>query len=69
MLIFNLLMVKGIYMLTLQRKILEAVSIGIFLAMVSGSACADMEVWRLDLSTESGEVGPEAFSAWMETKG
>ena len=69
MLIFNLLMVKGIYMLTLQRKILEAVSIGIFLAMISGSACADMEVWRLDLATESGEVGPEAFSAWMETKG
>jgi len=56
-------------MLTLQRKILEAVSIGIFLAMVSGSASADMEVWRLDLSTESREVRPEAFSAWMESKG
>ena len=56
-------------MLTLQRRILKAVSIGMFLAMVSGSASGDMEVWRLDLDAESGEVGPEAFSAWMETKG
>jgi hypothetical protein len=56
-------------MLILQRRILKAVSIGIFLAMVSGSVSGDTEVWRLDLSTESREVGPEAFSAWMESKG
>jgi len=56
-------------MLNLQRRILEAVSIGIFLAMVSGSVSGETEVWRLDLSTESREVWPEAFSAWMESKG
>jgi len=41
----------------------------IFLAMASFSASADTEVWRLDLATESGEVSPEAFPAWMEMKG
>jgi hypothetical protein len=56
-------------MLTLQRRILKAVSIGISLAMVSGSVSGDTEVWRLDLSTKPLEVRPEAFAAWMETKG
>jgi len=42
---------------------------GMFLAMVSIAASADTEVWRLDLATESGEVRPEDFSAWMEMKG
>jgi hypothetical protein len=55
-------------MLTLQRRILKAVSIGIFLVMVSGSASGDTEVWNLDLDAESGEVRPEAFAAWMETR-
>jgi len=41
----------------------------IFLAMASFSASAVTEVWRLDLATESGEVSPEAFPAWMEMKG
>ena len=39
------------------------------LAMASFSVFADKEVWRLDLATESGEVSPEAFPAWMEMKG
>jgi hypothetical protein len=56
-------------MLTLQRRILKAVSIGIFLAMVAGSVSADTEIWQLDLDAETGEVRPEAFAAWMETKG
>lgn len=37
--------------------------------MASFYANADTEVWRLDLATESGEVSPEDFSSWMETKG
>ena len=56
-------------MLFLLRRILSAVSTGIFFVMVSGTAIGDTEVWRLDLAAESGEVGPEAFSAWMETNG
>ena len=56
-------------MLFLLRRILSAVTTGIFLVMVSGTAAGDTEVWRLDLAVESGEVGPEAFSAWMETNG
>jgi len=47
----------------------KAITTGIVLAMVSGSASGDTEVWRLDIATESREVGPEAFPAWMETKG
>jgi len=56
-------------MLFLLRRILSAVSTGIFFVMVSGTAAGDTEVWRLDLAAESGEVGPEAFSAWMEANG
>lgn len=56
-------------MLFHPQRILNAVSSGIFLVMVSISASADTELWRLDLATESGEVSPEDFSAWMETKG
>ena len=37
--------------------------------MVSGLAAGETEVWRLDLAAEDREVSPEAFSAWMETKG
>ena len=56
-------------MLIRQRRIFKPVSIGIFLAMASGSVSGDTEVWRLDLSTETREVGPEAFAAWTEMKG
>jgi len=37
--------------------------------MVSSPASGGTEAWRLDLATESGEVRPEAFPAWMEAKG
>lgn len=56
-------------MLIHLQRILYAVSTGIFLVMVSSPASGDTEAWRLDLATESGEVGPEAFPAWMEAKG
>ena len=42
---------------------------GMILAMASFSVFADKEVWRLDLATESGEVSPKDFSAWMEMNG
>jgi len=48
---------------------LKAISTGIFLAMVTGPASGDAEVWRLDLANESTEVVPESFAAWMEMKG
>ena len=56
-------------MLSYPQRILNAVIAGILLFMVSISVSADTEVWRLDLATESGEVSPEAFPAWMEMKG
>jgi len=56
-------------MLLLPRYILKAISACAFLVLVSGDALGETEVWRLDLSTDSGEVPPEAFSAWMETNG
>ena len=37
--------------------------------MVSAFAAGDTEIWRLDLAAESGQVGPEAFPAWMEKNG
>ena len=37
--------------------------------MVSGFSYGNTEVWRLDLGAESGQVGPEAFSEWMEQNG
>ena len=52
-------------MLSYPQRILNAVIAGILLFMVSISVSADTEVWRLDLATESGEVSPEAFPAWM----
>ena len=60
---------REVYLLFLPQRILSAVSTGIFLAMVLGSATGDTEVWRLDFAAESREVQPEAFQAWMETKG
>ncbi len=51
------------------QRILYAVSTGIFLVMLFSPASADTEVWGLDLATESREVRPEAFPAWMEAKG
>jgi hypothetical protein len=62
-------MYKDLYMLILPRGMLKAISAGVFLAMMSCSAIGDTEVWRLDLAAEFGEVKPEAFTAWMETKG
>ena len=56
-------------MFSLPRRILILVSAGMLLVMVSGFASGETEVWRLDLATESGDVAPEAFPAWMETKG
>ncbi len=56
-------------MLFPPRGILKVISTGIFLLMLSYSASGDTEVWRLDLASGSPEVGPEAFPAWMETKG
>ena len=56
-------------MVFISPRIIEAISTGIFLAMVSVSAAADTEVWRLDLAAESGEVEPEAIPAWMEANG
>jgi len=56
-------------MLLYSLRILNAVIAGIVLTMVSISASGDTEVWHLDLATESGEVSPEDFSAWMEMKG
>ena len=56
-------------MLFRPQRILKAVSTGIFLAMVFSSAFGDTELWRLDLATESREVRPEAFPAWMEANG
>jgi len=50
---------------------LKAIGAVFVLAMVSGyaSTSGGTEVWRLDLATESGDVVPEDFPAWMETKG
>ena len=48
------------------KKTLVAAGAGLLLAIASGVAFGDTELWRLDLATESGEVAPEAFSAWME---
>ena len=56
-------------MLSLSPRILVAVSTGVFLAMVTGFAAGDTEVWRLELATESGQVAPEAFPEWMEKNG
>ena len=56
-------------MLFHPQRVLKAVSTGIFLAMVFSPASGDVEVWRLDLATESREVSPEAFPAWMEMNG
>ena len=56
-------------MLFHPQRILNAVSTGILLVMLSSTASGDTEVWRLDLATESQEVSPEAFRAWMEAKG
>jgi hypothetical protein len=55
-------------MLFLSPKF-TAISTAIVLAVVSGFAFSDTEVWRLDLATESRQVRPEAFPAWMEEKG
>jgi len=51
------------------QKILNAVGTGIFLAIISSSACGHTEVWRLDLVSESREVSPQAFPEWMEKRG
>lgn len=56
-------------MLFHPQRILNAVSTGILLVMVSSPVSGDTEVWRLDLATESREVRPEAFPAWMEARG
>lgn len=56
-------------MLFPQRRILKTVKAGVLLTMMSGAAAGDIEVWRLDLAAETGEVAPEAFSAWMKTNG
>lgn len=50
-------------------KILNAISIILFIAMVSRPASGDAEIWRLDLARESREVSPEAFPEWMEKSG
>jgi hypothetical protein len=56
-------------MLLYPQRILNAVIAGIFLATLSIAASGDTEVWGLDFTTESGEVSPEGFPAWMEKKG
>ena len=56
-------------MLFLPRRMIGAIGAGIFLSLLSGTAAGDTEVWRLDLDNESREVRPEAFAAWMESKG
>ena len=65
----DLLRYGGYYMPCFSKRVLQAISAGIFLAMVSATAATDTEVWRLDLVTDSGEVGPEAIPAWMEAQG
>jgi hypothetical protein len=54
------------HIMTLLYKTLIS---SILFAMASFSVFADIEVWHLDLATESGEVGSEDFPAWMEMKG
>ena len=56
-------------MLFSRRRILKALKAGVLLTMMSGAVAGETEVWRLDLATETGEVAPEAFSAWMKTNG
>jgi len=56
-------------MLFHPRRMIKAISTGMFMVLVSGPASGDTEVWRLDLATESREVVPEAFAAWMEVEG
>jgi hypothetical protein len=56
-------------MLSYPLRTLNAVIAGIFFAMLSVAASGDTEVWRLDLTSESGEVSPEGFPAWMEREG
>jgi len=51
------------------QQILNAVSAGILLAMVSSPAWGQTEVWRMDLASESREVSPQAFPEWMEKRG
>ena len=56
-------------MLFLPRRFLKALTAGILLTTVSGAVAGETEVWRLDLATDTGEVGPATFSAWMKTNG
>ena len=56
-------------MLRFAGKMLNSIAAVVVLVAVPGAASSDTEVWRLDLVTESGEVTPEGFSAWMETNG
>ena len=56
-------------MLNFPRRLLIVVFACALLVTVSGYTFGDTEVWRLDLAAESREVLPEAFPAWMETKG
>ncbi|UCB55908.1 MAG: DUF3047 domain-containing protein [Thiotrichales bacterium] len=56
-------------MLNFPRSILFAVCASALLVTLPGFASGDTEVWRLDLVSESGDVGPEAFPAWMESNG
>ena len=60
-------------MLLCPQKILLVVISGVFMAMIStsifGGTDGSMDVWYLDLATESGEVSAREFPAWMESKG
>lgn len=56
-------------MLSNPIKLVRSVSTGIILGLVSGLAFGQTEVWRLDLASESQEVSPQAFPAWMEKRG
>ena len=56
-------------MLSLSRRILNAVCTGIVIAIVPAFAAGDTEVWRLDFATETPMVEPEAFPDWMEAHG